>query len=90
MPVEPLVHDAHPKMAHCIINNGYKIKNGGLGKVMPIQTAQIMLMAQAVISKTNRKGHSLKSCLAQLYVLATELVNQFKLFVLTNGDDNCF
>jgi hypothetical protein len=42
-----------------MINNGYKIKNGGLGNVMPIHTAQPILMAHAVISRTNLNGHSL-------------------------------
>jgi hypothetical protein len=40
------------------MNNGYRIKNGGLGKVMPIHIAQVILMNQAEISRTNLNGHS--------------------------------
>jgi hypothetical protein len=73
MPVLRLVQAAQPKTAHCIINNGYNIKNGGLGNVIPIQIAHKMLRNQAVISNTNLKGHSLKSRLAQLYTLVPVL-----------------
>jgi hypothetical protein len=38
------------------MNSGYKIKNGGLGKVMPIHIAQVILSTHAVISNTNLKG----------------------------------
>ena len=58
MPVLLRVQAAHAKIAHWVMNNGYKIRNGGLGKVMPIHTAHIILMNQAVISRTNRTGHS--------------------------------
>jgi hypothetical protein len=43
------------------MNNGYKIKNGGLGKVIPIHIAQVMLNTHAVISNTNLKGQERKS-----------------------------
>jgi hypothetical protein len=58
MPVLLRVHAAQAKIAHWVINNGYKIKNGGLGNVMPIHTAHIILMNQAVISRTNLNGYS--------------------------------
>jgi hypothetical protein len=53
---------------------GYKIKNGGVGKVAAIIIAQPMLIIHAEISRTNRKGHSLKSLFAQLYVLIKKFV----------------
>jgi hypothetical protein len=50
------------------------MRNGGLGKVIPIQAAQIILNAHAVISNTNRIGEERKSSLAQLTILVTVLV----------------
>jgi hypothetical protein len=58
-------------MAHWVINNGYKIRNGGLGSVIPIHIAQIILIAHAVISRTNLNGQERKSLLAQFTVLLT-------------------
>jgi hypothetical protein len=55
------VQAAHAKIVHWIMNNGYKIKNGGLGKVIPIHIAQVMLNTHAVISNTNLKGQERKS-----------------------------
>jgi hypothetical protein len=62
-------------MAHWIINNGYKIRKGGLGNVIPIHIAQTILMAHAVISSTNLKGQEVKSSLAQFTVLLTAVKN---------------
>ncbi len=47
------------------MNNGYKIKNGGCGKVMPIQAAHIILITQAVISSVKRTGCDSKSARIQ-------------------------
>jgi hypothetical protein len=74
MPVLRLVHAAQANIQHWIINNGYSIRNGGLGNVIPIQAAQIILNAHAVISNTNRVGEERKSSLAQLTILVTVLV----------------
>jgi hypothetical protein len=74
MPVLFLAQAAQAKIAHCVINNGYKIRNGGLGNVNPIHTAQTILMNQAVISMANRNGHFSKSSLAQLYIPTTVLL----------------
>ena len=76
MPVLRLVQAAHANIAHCVMNKGYKIRNGGLGKVMPIHTAHVILMNQAEISKTNLNGQSWKSRLAQLYVFFTNSIIQ--------------
>ena len=52
------VQAAQANIAHCAINKGYKIRNGGLGSVAPIHTAHTILITHAVISNTKRKGHS--------------------------------
>lgn len=41
-----------------MINNGYRIKNGGVGTVNAIVTEQAILIAHAEISKINLNGHS--------------------------------
>jgi hypothetical protein len=43
-------------MAHCKINNGYKIKNGGVGTVSIIVNAHPILSAHANISRKQRRG----------------------------------
>lgn len=57
MPVDRLVHAAQPKIAHCAMNIGYKIRNGGLGNVSAIVTAHPILIAHAEISNRNLIGH---------------------------------
>lgn len=58
MPELLRVHEAHPKIIHCIIKIGYRIKNGGLGTVAAIAMLQAMLITHAEISNINLKGHS--------------------------------
>jgi hypothetical protein len=58
MPVDLRVQAAHANIAHWVMNNGYSIRNGGFGKVIPIHIAHTILMNQAVISRTNLRGHS--------------------------------
>jgi hypothetical protein len=63
MPVLPRVLLAHAKIAHWVMNRGYKIKNGGLGTVSIMVKAQPMLRNQAKISSTHRTGFSRQSSL---------------------------
>lgn len=56
MPELFLVHAAQQNIVHCTIKSGYNIKNGGLGKVIPIHTAQVILNIQANISRIHRNG----------------------------------
>jgi hypothetical protein len=63
MPVLPLVLLAHAKIAHWVINKGYRIKNGGLGTVSIIVKAQPILKNQAKTSNTHRMGFSFQSSL---------------------------
>jgi len=74
MPVLLRVQAAQQNMAHCAINNGYRIRNGGVGTVSAIVIEQAMLIAHAEISRTNLNGHSLKSPRAQSYIPVTVFV----------------
>jgi hypothetical protein len=56
MPKLLRVQAAQAIMPHPAINNGYKIKNGGLGMVMAMTMLQPTLIIQAVNSATNLKG----------------------------------
>lgn len=76
MPKLLRVQAAHPNTAHCEINKGYKIINGGFGKVNAIVTAQPILVAQAITSSVKRKGQTLKSALTQLTTPSTISVKE--------------
>jgi len=74
MPVLLRVQAAQQNIAHCVINNGYKIKNGGVGTVSAMVIEQAILIAQAEISRTNLNGHSRKSLRAHSYIPVTVFV----------------
>jgi hypothetical protein len=61
MPELRLVHAAQAKIAHCRINNGYKIKNGGVGTVSIMVTEHPILRTHARISKQHLMGLLLQS-----------------------------
>ena len=69
MPVDLRVHAAQPKIAHWVMNSGYKIRNGGLGKVNAIVTAHPMLRNQARISSTQRMGLESQSAFIHCFIL---------------------
>ena len=65
MPELCRVQAAQAKIAHWVINKGYKIKNGGLGTVSIMVNAQPMLRNQAKISNAQRTGFDRQSSLIQ-------------------------
>ena len=66
MPVLRLVHAAQPNIAHCVINNGYSIRKGGVGTVNIMVTLHPMLRNQARISSTHLTGLDFQSSRTQL------------------------
>lgn len=63
------VHAAQQNILHCIMNNGYNTKKGGLGTVNIMTMAQVMLKAHASISRKHRQGFDFQSSRIQLIVL---------------------
>jgi len=55
IPKEFLLYAVHAYNAHPVINIGYKKMNGGLGIVIAMITAQLILRAQAITSMINLK-----------------------------------
>ena len=74
MPELRRVQAAQAKIAHCKINKGYKIKNGGEGTVSIMVTAQPMLRNHATISNTHLTGLLFQSLRIQLITLCNILV----------------
>ena len=74
MPELRRVQAAQAKIAHCKINNGYKIKNGGVGTVNIMVTLHPMLRNQATISNTHLTGLLFQSLRIQLTTLCNILV----------------
>lgn len=66
MPELFLVYAAQQKIAHCVINSGYKIKKGGLGTVSIITTEHVMLKNHASISNAHLTGCDFQSSRIQL------------------------
>lgn len=77
MPKLRLVQAAHPNIAHCVINNGYRIRKGGVGTVSIIVKLQAMLSTQAKISRKHRTGLLAQSSRIQSRVF---LKSSFKAF----------
>jgi hypothetical protein len=71
------VQAAQAKMAHCVINSGYSIINGGLGRVNIMVKLHPMLMNQAKISSTHRTGCERQSSCIQFMIPRTNLVKEF-------------
>jgi hypothetical protein len=71
------VQAAHAKIAHWVMNSGYRIKKGGVGTVNIIVTEQPILMNHAKISRKQRRGLLRQSSLIQATMLK---INSFKLF----------
>jgi hypothetical protein len=81
LPIIPklfLVKAAQQKITHCVMNKGYRIRNGGVGTVSIIEKAQPMLIAQAVTSRAKRNGHSRKSALIHCQMSFTTLKTGIK------------
>lgn len=74
MPELRLVQAAQAKIAHCKINNGYKIKNGGVGTVNIMVTEHPILRSQATISNTHLTGLLFQSSRIQLTTLRNILI----------------
>lgn len=73
MPELLRVHALQPKIAHCAMNNGYRIRNGGFGTVSAIVTEHPILRNQAKISRVHRTGLLRQSSRIQLIVLVSIL-----------------
>lgn len=82
MPELRRVQEAQAKIAHCVINSGYNIKNGGVGTVNIMVKLQPILRNQASISKKHRMGFDRQSsCIqAKVFVKKSRTVLVVQLF----------